>query len=264
MPADNESIRKILTVTLLLCLACSVLVSAAAIGLKHKQRENALADMRANILRAAGLHRADAPLETLFAAVEERTLRLEDGRLLASGAPAPDAGALPLSSAQDIARVKTRPRHVRVYLTRRDGRVDKVVLPVSGYGLWSTLRGFLALEADGARVYGLRFYEHKETPGLGGEVDNPAWQALWRGRRLFGEDGRPRLKVVKGRVAPNDPDAAYKIDGLAGATLTGRGVSNMMKFWTGELGYGPFLARLGAGERPWDAPAQSTAGGEQP
>jgi Na+-transporting NADH:ubiquinone oxidoreductase subunit C len=122
--------------------------------------------------------------------------------------------------------------------------VSRVVLPVHGYGLWSTMYGFLALEADLDTVSGLRFFEHAETPGLGGEVDNPRWQAQWSGKRLFDEAGEFALQVLKGRVPEGAPDAQHKVDGLSGATITTRGVDNLVRFWVGEQAYGPFLARL--------------------
>jgi Na+-transporting NADH:ubiquinone oxidoreductase subunit C len=125
-----------------------------------------------------------------------------------------------------------------------DGELKTLILPVCGYGLWSTLYGFLALEGDLRTVQGLKFYQHAETPGLGGEVDNPKWRALWRGKVVFDEQWRPRVELVKGSVDPSAPDAAHKIDGLAGATLTSRGVTNLLNFWLGDEGYAPYLARL--------------------
>ena len=72
-----------------------------------------------------------------------------------------------------------------VYLLRDDaGDIDKVILPIHGYGLWSTLYGFIALEENGNDIFGLQFYEHAKRPGLGAEVDNPRWKTLWNGKRL--------------------------------------------------------------------------------
>ena len=252
----NDTIGKTLMVTVLLCLACSVVVSTAAVGLRPQQEFNRERDARVNILEAAGLYRPDRPVGELFRNVEKRVINLDDGSFADIDPAAFDmrravrdpGRSTALPPAADPARVKRRPHHASVYLVRRAGSLDKIILPVSGYGLWSTLYGFLALESDGETVYGLRFYEHRETPGLGGEVDNPGWQRLWRGKRLYGSAGEPRLEVIKGRLVAGDPDARYKVDGLSGATLTGRGVSNMIRFWTGRSGYRPFLERVGNGE----------------
>lgn len=275
----NDSMQKTLIVTVLLSLVCSIVVSATAVGLRPVQEANRAFDVRVNILEVAGLYRPDASVEQLFSGVEKRVINLDDGSFadvdpvkfdMRRAARDPRQSRA-LSSAEDTAQINRRPHLGTVYLVRRDGVLDKVVLPVSGYGLWSTLHGFLALEKDGNTVYGLQFYEHRETPGLGGEVDNPKWRRLWHGKRLgeasgpipdpaLAEEespdaasasrgrrpdgGHPRLAVIKGRVAAGDPDAAYKVDGLSGATLTSRGVSNMIHFWMGREGYRPFLERV--------------------
>jgi len=150
-----------------------------------------------------------------------------------------------LDAAIDTASIKRQPKYATVYLARNEaGEVETIVLPINGYGLWSTLYGFLALKTDLNTVVGLGFYEHAETPGLGGEVDNPKWKSLWPGKKVFGENGNVKIELVKGSVDPASPNADYQVDGLAGATLTSRGVSHLVQFWLGENGFGPFLAKL--------------------
>ncbi|MFP5414831.1 MAG: NADH:ubiquinone reductase (Na(+)-transporting) subunit C, partial [Gammaproteobacteria bacterium] len=150
---------------------------------------------------------------------------------------------------QDIAKIQRRVKYAQVYVVAGpDGGIDKVILPVKGYGLWSTLHGFIALERDLNTVAGIGFYEHAETPGLGGEVDNPVWKASWHGKQLYDADGKVALKVIKGRADNSKPEAAYQIDGLSGATLTSRGVQNLIHYWLGDQGFAPFLANLRAGE----------------
>ena len=127
----------------------------------------------------------------------------------------------------------------------RDGeQLQQLILPVHGKGLWSTMYGFVSLASDLTTVRGFSFYEHGETPGLGGEIDNPNWKQQWQGKRIYGENGELRIEVVKGTVDKNDPNAVFKADGLAGSTLTARGVDNLLKYWLGEDGYQPFLERL--------------------
>jgi Na+-transporting NADH:ubiquinone oxidoreductase subunit C len=157
------------------------------------------------------------------------------------------AMSAPVPADQDVASLKRRARYAPVYLVQSERRVEQVILPISGLGLWSTLHGFVALDAgDLTTIKGLVFYEHAETPGLGGEVDNPAWKALWKGKQAFDETGRVRIEVIKGQVDPARPDARYQVDGLSGATLTSRGVEYMLHFWLGANGFGPFLARVKA------------------
>ena len=90
-------------------------------------------------------------------------------------------------------------------------------------------------------------HEHKETPGLGGEVDNPRWKSVWPGKQVY-NNGEVALRVLKGTVDPQAADASYQVDGLAGATLTTRGVSNLVQYWLGENGFEPFLQNLKTGD----------------
>ncbi len=113
-----------------------------------------------------------------------------------------------------------------------------------GYGLWGTLYGYMALKGDLDTIAGLGFYSQKETPGLGGEVDNPKWKAEWRGVKLYDEQGKVAVQLVKNRAPAGSPEAAYQVDALSGATLTTRGVQHLVQFWLGEHGFGPFLDNL--------------------
>jgi Na+-transporting NADH:ubiquinone oxidoreductase subunit C len=135
------------------------------------------------------------------------------------------------------------PFRALVYELRDGDELDLVVLPVEGLGLWSTLYGFLALDADLETIRGLTFYEHGETPGLGGEVDNPRWKSLWPGRKT-GVGAEPLIEVIRGRAGPTDEDP-FRVDGLSGATMTSRGVTNLLRFWLGDDGFRAYLARLG-------------------
>jgi Na+-transporting NADH:ubiquinone oxidoreductase subunit C len=155
------------------------------------------------------------------------------------GYPAPpnDAGISRLSKYQVIYQV-----------LEGNGNVQLLVVPIKGYGLWSTLYGFLALDPDTTTIRGITYYQHGETPGLGGEVDNPRWTARWVGRKAYDEDWRPAIEVIKGQAGPPSSDP-YRVDGLSGATMTSRGVSNMMQFWLGDNGLGPYLKAFREGQK---------------
>ncbi len=249
---SNESIGKVLAVTIILCLICSVVVSTAAVGFRALQEENVRLDRYKSILSVAGLYIPSVPVEKVFGQIEARVIRLDTGSFETIDPMQLPAESIPyrtLDRKEDIAKIRKVPEFVVVYLARdQQGVLDKVILPVHGYGLWSTLYGYMALEKDAQTVYGLQFYDHAETPGLGGEVDNPKWQRLWRGKRLYNDQGIPVLEVIKGRVARDSPTALYQVDGLAGATLTSIGVSRLVRFWSGELGYSAFLERIQQGE----------------
>ena len=148
---------------------------------------------------------------------------------------------------EDVANIRRKANVAEVYLVMNDlGEFQTLILPVHGYGLWSTMYGFIALDADLETVAGFGFYDQGETPGLGGEVDNPKWKALWVGKKVYAENGTVELRVIKGLVNPTSSQAPYEIDGLAGATLTSDGVTNLIKFWMGQYGFEPYLAKLKA------------------
>ena len=249
----NDSPGKIVGVAVVLCLVCSIVVSAAAIGLKPRQEANKKLEIQRNILQVAGLMRPGADIDELFEQIEPRIVDLRSGTFsdavdpagyeqrLAARDPA-QSDALPRD--EDLAGIGRKAHYATVYLVKDDaGEISSVILPVHGYGLWSTLYGYLAVKPDGREVVGLQFYEHAETPGLGGEVDNPRWRGLWPGKLLYDTEGTLRVDVAKG-AAPAGPEGAYQVDGLAGATLTSRGVGNLLRYWAGEDGFGPFLMNL--------------------
>jgi len=155
--------------------------------------------------------------------------------------------SIALSGEEDLAKISRREHYAMVYLIVTDGQLEKIILPIRGYGLWSTLHGFLALENDANTIAGLGFYQHGETPGLGGEIDNPRWKALWPGKKAYQND-EVGIALIKGSVNPSSANADYQVDGLAGATLTSRGVSNLVQFWLGEMGFNKFLSNVRSGE----------------
>jgi Na+-transporting NADH:ubiquinone oxidoreductase subunit C len=254
--SSNDKTSKILLVALSLCLVCSVIVSTAAVLLKPAQEANKSLDKKRNILQAAGMLEPDVSIEEQFASVDTRVVDLRTGKFADDVDPerydqrkaAKDpAQSLKLDSDQDVAKISRRENYAVIYLVEGEGgELDKIILPVHGYGLWSTLYGFVALEADANTVAGLGFYEHGETPGLGGEVDNPRWKALWPGKQVY-KDGTVKIGLVKGSVDPAGANADWEIDGLSGATLTARGVTNLVQFWLGEDGFEPFLENLRTG-----------------
>jgi Na+-transporting NADH:ubiquinone oxidoreductase subunit C len=256
---NKDSLGNTLLVAVGVCLVCSIVVSAAAVALKPRQLENAALDQKQNILRAAGMLPAGANVDAegrgvdeLFAQFEVRAVDLETGEYVdvdpSTIDPIKDAKvpslSTDLSSDEDIATLGRRENVSLVYLRREGDDIDRVVIPVRGYGLWGTLFGYLALEGDLNTISGLGFYSHKETPGLGGEVDNPNWKAQWPGTQLFDDGGEPAVRLVKVRSPQGSEAASYEVDALSGATLTTRGVENLVRFWTGELGFGPYLNRL--------------------
>ena len=241
------------------CIVCAIVVSTSAVSLKELQDLNAALDKQRNVLRAAGLADFDEKLDAdevskRFESIEMEVIDLE------SGQPAPEIDPANFDQAREMkdpatsieappnpSLVKRLPKHALVYKVLDDqGGLDALVLPIEGYGLWKFLYGFIALEDDLSTVRGITYYDHGETPGLGGEVDNPRWKRGWVGRKVFGPDGEPEIEVIKGYAGPPEQEP-YEVDGLSGATLTARGVTNMIHFWLGDDGFRPYLDNLAQG-----------------
>lgn len=249
----KESVTRTLLVAFFVSLVCSSLVASAAVLLKPRQVANALLDIRRNILEAAGLMDPEADINELFAHIETRVIDFETGAYLdqvhpesfdpVDDAKDPELG-LAIPPELDVARVGRRAKRGLVYLVRDGDEVTRIILPVSGYGLWSTLYGFIAIEPDGNTVADLVFYSHGETAGIGDFLTKATWRAGWPGKRIYDDAGGLRLEVFKGRVAADDPLRDYRVDGVSGATLTGNGVTNLIRYWLGDHGYGPFLRRF--------------------
>ena len=269
MPQDNKnSPLNVITLAVVLCVVCSLVVSTAAVGLKSLQDANVTLDRKANLLSVTGfedLGSADdinklfgerfeieiIDLETGEPAVEEAMEALsEAGKKMDSpeetllkysqvwaSKSKKDAVSDQIPKNEDIVQIKYREKFSHVYIMKSEsGEVEKYVFPVRGYGLWSMMKGYLAVEPDLQTIAGLTFYEHAETPGLGGEIKSAKFKSQWPGKKIYGEDGDVGVQVVKAA-----PDDQYSIDALTGATITSNGVSNMMKYWLGDNGFGPYI-----------------------
>ncbi len=261
--ANKDSTVRTFTFIGVLCVVCSLLVCVAVVFLQPLQAKQIQTDREGSILAAADfdLNNLEGSVSDVYAKnIEARLLDLAtgtfvtdekkvqeitkgagaDGYNFVSESKLPDASdSIPQD--KDYAKIRTRAKYMPVYLVKNivSGGYTKVILPFYGQGLWSTMYGYLAVEPDGNTIQGVKYYSHGETPGLGGEIENPKFTAQWAGKKLYGDDGQVAFAVVKKVTNPT-----YEVDALSGATLTSNGVSNSVKFWADEFGYGPFLKQL--------------------
>lgn len=250
----NDTPIQTLKVATVLCLVCSVAVAGAAVFLKPLQEKNKLQAMRGEILKAAGLFEEGRDINELFEQqIQTRLVDLQTGEYVegvdpnaydqrAAARDPQDSVAIPL--AQDTAAIKRRAKVAPVYLTGDPDKPDQIVLPIHGYGLWSTLYALLAMDGEAAAVKGVSFYEHAETAGLGAEVENPGWQQQWVGKKIYDDSGNVLFALARGGVDPSSPVAQYQVDSLSGATLTSNGVTNLVRYWMGGEGFGNYLTKL--------------------
>lgn len=251
---SNDSLEKTLAIALAVCFVCAIFVSFAAVALRPLQVNNKALDMKKNILDVAGLMQEGVDINAAFdQQIEPKLVDLETGDYVEGidvatydqrKAAKDPAQSIVIPADKDIASIKAKAKIAKVYLVKKGEDIQSIILPISGYGLWSTLYGFLALEADGQTVQSINFYDQAETPGLGGEVVNPNWRALWQGKKVYSEIGEPVLKLIKGVVDTSKPGSEYQVDGLAGATLTSVGVSNLVKYWMSKEGFAAYLDKV--------------------
>lgn len=248
----NDSRVKTLGVAFLVALFCATAVSVTAVTLRPLQEANLQREREARMAEmiAALPGMADILRETGADTLETVIVNLDDGTLAEDADPAQfdyvaaqsdPSVSIALPEGADIAGIGRRPIHAPTYLLYDGERLVLAVLPVYGTGYQSTIRAYLALEGDLNTIAALSIYEQGETPGIGTRVTDPAWQARWQGKAIADETGSVAIAVVQGGAS-----GPFEIDGVSGATRSSMGVSNLIRFWLGDLGFGPFLERLKA------------------
>jgi Na+-transporting NADH:ubiquinone oxidoreductase subunit C len=284
---QTESPKQTMIVATCLCLVCSVLVSTAAVVLRPAQQVQVTLDIQRNILKVSGRYDESRSIASQFKGIEPVLIELAGKRPRISN---PSAEGIDLktydpkkASKKEDSSISVSPPGALPQIARReiytiayeirndDGNLDQVILPIYGKGLWSTLYGFIAVDADGQTIRGITFYQHGETPGLGGEVDNPAWKAVWPGKSAFSTSDieqaspdnlpTPTIQVAKGQVTPETAGAEHKVDGLSGATITSNGVTSLVRYWLGPDAFGSYLHQLRT-ERAANNPTSPEAEGE--
>lgn len=230
MNTNTNSNSYVMTFAVILCVAVSSVLAMLATVLKPTQQAAAEFDRQKNVMMAAGMiERGDVrlreELQKLYVdRVKQVVIDTRNGTEVEG-----DVDALNAAAAEKDPKDAGRYRSIEQALTV-DGKLDALIMPVSGKGLWSTLYGYLALDADKNHVKGIQFYKHGETPGLGGEVENVKWTSMWIGKEILNDKGElVSVTVKKGKVDQSIPrEKKHYVDGLAGATITSNGVSKFV------------------------------------
>ncbi|NQV30023.1 MAG: NADH:ubiquinone reductase (Na(+)-transporting) subunit C [Candidatus Marinimicrobia bacterium] len=202
-------------------MVCSVLLASAATLLKERQDQNIQLDITYNILSVLGLveNRDIAPERLLSLYTERVTTFVVDldgktvtGREAEDIDPKNDLGLLP------------------IFASLQDGEISAYCIPTQGKALWSTVKGYIALEKDLNTVKGITFYSHGETPGLGGEIEKDWFTDAFKGKSILNNEGElVSIQVIKGKMRGDEKEQQHKVDGISGATLTGNGLTTFIK-----------------------------------
>jgi Na+-transporting NADH:ubiquinone oxidoreductase subunit C len=224
----KNSFKFTLFISLVICLVSSLAVSLSVSLLKERQQVELEKDKKKNILFAASLYTPGMDVLEFFKNfVEKVYCHLDEKKIVEQESKEE------IFIQKDLAKIYKRPSVVEVYVLKK---YKLIIFPIYGKGLWSTMYGFLSVKEDMESIEGISFYAHGETPGLGGEIENKQWQSSWKGKKLY-QDNKIVLEVVKHRAEKD-----YEIDALSGATITTKGVENMVKYWF-DL-YQPLLQQL--------------------
>jgi Na+-transporting NADH:ubiquinone oxidoreductase subunit C len=242
---SRESPQKAIVAVLLTALVCSSLVSAAVVILRPIQLNNQLLERSRNIMQLTGLLPPGRVVEddemlALYKSLDMRIINIDlasydneidphsfDNRRARNDSQL----SIAIPPAQDQARLGRRSRFAPVYLVWDQERLDRVILPVQGSGMWSMLNGYISLEPDLNTISGMTFYEQNETPGLGDQITHQHWLDQWKGRRIYDHHGNPRFRVSEAVVEPGSATAGFEVDALTGATVTANAVTDLVQYW---------------------------------
>ncbi len=258
---NKDSVLGTFVIIISFCLVCSVLVSSAVVALDPFKVAAIANDRQVNILKVSGFDVEGSVADTYAKHIEAHLLDVDagvladdavnaseiDGYNFASLAKKPET-SVAIAADHDRAGIRSHSKYMPIYFSKdENGNVVRVILPFYGQALWSTVYGYVAIDpVDGNTIKAVTFYSHGETPGLGGEIENPRWQAFWVDKKINDATGAYKFRITKNADHQGE-GKDFEIDALSGATLTSNGVNNTAAYWLGDA-YQPFLKNLIKGE----------------
>jgi Na+-transporting NADH:ubiquinone oxidoreductase subunit C len=205
-------------------VVCGGLLAFAAVSLKPAQDFNIAQEQKKNILSSVITLSETDDVDAIYNK-RVKAFVLDYAGNVVAGKKAPDVVV--------ASEYKKAPkdRLLPVYEFRSEADTSKVeyaVMPVYGYGLWNNIWGFVAVKSDFSTVQGVRFKHAGETPGLGARIESEEIQERFKGKTIFDNGTLTSVAIQKGE-GHDYSDNPHKVDGMSGATLTGKGVNNMLK-----------------------------------
>jgi Na+-transporting NADH:ubiquinone oxidoreductase subunit C len=200
-----------------LSIVCGSLLTLASTGLKEYQLKNIAIDKQKNILKSVGLisdkqKLSQDTIDRLYADnIRQMWIDLE-GKI--------------------VSKQKKTENDLLVYLHQKQDEIQSYIIPIDSRGLWGRILGYLAIKNDGATVAGFTVYSHSETPGLGGEIEKSWFQKNFTNKKILDDAGNlVSVSILKGAVKGRIPESRHNnfVDGISGATLTGKFLSAGLK-----------------------------------
>lgn len=217
-------------------LISSVILSGLSEAWSERKAINVALDKKKNILASFGIETgAKATVEDVDAAYAKVSAIVvnDKGEEIEGDADAIDKEVALLEQYKNLKDGKLGECQFVVYILKDDaGEVQAYALPMIGEGLWGKMLGYISVGADANTVKGISYYKHQETPGLGAEIEKPWFRSNFVGQKVYDEAGILRsVSVVKGKARDRyaGDDLLHFVDGISGATITARGVTDMLK-----------------------------------
>lgn len=246
-----DTVPRTLAIATIVAIVCSALVASSVTILRPIQIAQTQLERNHAIVTTAGRLLAEKVSDR---EIVNRYLDLEAHVVdIATGDYAPDRDARSfdhweantdtsnnhvIADEFDTAGLETRATQAPIYLVRKSAALERVVLPVHGRAMWSTVYGYVALDPDLVTIADIVFFRHGETAGIGDRIQDPSWYAQWRGKRIYDENGELRIDVVKGAQGP------YQVDLISGASVTSDAAGNIVRYWFSDDGYRTLLDQL--------------------
>ena len=213
----------ILTIT----IVCSLLLSLASEGLKERKNKNVEIDKKKNILSAIGIDSDNfsiLDIDEYFVNNIDTLIISLDGDII-DNLSITDLNEIENKQSGEVKYYYNNKEFLPLYNERKE---NVIIIPISGKGLWSSLFGYFAIDANNfSTVKGITFYAHGETPGLGAEISKEWFQSNYIGKEIYSGEELLSIKVAKAGMA--DKKNLYEVDGISGATITSRGVTELLK-----------------------------------
>jgi Na+-transporting NADH:ubiquinone oxidoreductase subunit C len=218
----RQSNTYILLYSAAITVVCGGLLAFAAVSLKPMQDANIAMEQKKNILSSVlTLNESDNIVEIYGKKVKGFVIDFEGN--VKDGLKPEDVVV-----AVEYKKIP-KERLLPVYEFRNDSnKVEFAVMPVYGYGLWNNIWGFVAVKSDFNTIQGVKFQHAGETPGLGARIESEEIQERFKGKQIFDNGNLTAVAIQKGE-GHDYASELHKVDGMSGATLTGKGVNNMLK-----------------------------------